>query len=124
MLVVCGSMQCEGAIASILPTQTLTVFGVRRGHFVYSFMFAAFGVSSFLGAFFMAFFFDYLGYTGMFAICLGMTLVSLVLTQLFGHRTFDYVDAMQHRMHEYEEQYKAVNAIGDKIENQETNKVE
>lgn len=49
LIVVCISMQCEGAIASILPTTTLSVFGMKRGHLVYSLMFSAFGVSALIG---------------------------------------------------------------------------
>lgn len=49
LVVVCLSMQCEGALASILPTTVLSVFGLKRGHMVYSIMFSVFGVASLCG---------------------------------------------------------------------------
>jgi hypothetical protein len=44
------SMMCEGAITSILPTQTIEHFGELRGPQVYSFMFSSFGVSAIMGS--------------------------------------------------------------------------
>jgi len=83
---------------------------------VYSFMFSAFGVSSFLGAFLMAYFFDYIGFFGMFLICFAMTVVSFILTMVYGDLHFDYVSGMGDRMQEYEKEYAAVNALDKKFE--------
>jgi uncharacterized membrane protein YoaT (DUF817 family) len=49
LLIVCLSMQCEGALASILPTTTLQVFGLKRGPMVYSLMFSVIGVAALSG---------------------------------------------------------------------------
>ena len=47
---VCLSMMCEGAITSILPTETIQHFGELRGPEIYSYMFSSFGVSAILGS--------------------------------------------------------------------------
>jgi hypothetical protein len=43
-------MMCEGSIAAILPTVTLSKFGVIRGHDVFSFMYSSYGVSALMGS--------------------------------------------------------------------------
>ena len=101
LVVICLSMQCEGAIASILPTTTLSVFGMKRGHLVYSFMFSAFGVSALLGGVCVKLLQDLIGYPGMFVLCFIQTLVAGGLTYKYGDMKFDYVLAMGDRMKEF-----------------------
>ena len=50
MIVISLSMMCEGAMTSILPTETLTHFKEKRGHQIYGYMFSSFGVSALLGS--------------------------------------------------------------------------
>ena len=44
------SMMCEGAITSILPTETLSHFGQTRGQDLYAIMFSSFGTSAIFGS--------------------------------------------------------------------------
>ena len=48
-IVIVLSLMCEGAMGSILPTMTMKYFRSRKGHEVYSYMYAAFGVQSVIG---------------------------------------------------------------------------
>ena len=76
-------MMCEGAITSILPTETIKHFGPTRGKQIYSYLFSAFGVSALLGSF-LVFLLQYrIGFTGMLIICLGLTLLAAVLTFIY-----------------------------------------
>jgi len=74
---------CEGAITSILPTETLHHFGEKRGHDVYAYMFSAFGVSAILGSVMVRFLQYKIGFTGMLAICMGLTLFAFLLTFVY-----------------------------------------
>lgn len=47
---VCISMVCEGAITSILPTETISHFGEERGPQIYAYLFSSFGVSAIVGS--------------------------------------------------------------------------
>ena len=51
---VCISMMCEGAITSILPTETLNHFGTIKGSEIFAFMFSSYGVSAISGSVFVA----------------------------------------------------------------------
>lgn len=87
-------MQCEGAIAAVLPTTTLQVFGMHKGHLVYSFMFSAFGVSSLIGGVMVKTVQDFIGYEGMFIFSFILTCLSLMLTLWYGDKKFDYLEAV------------------------------
>lgn len=77
------SLMCEGAIGAILPTITMQYFQHKRGHEVYSYMFAAFGTNSILGSIIVALFGYDLGYSGMLFLCLIMTIIASILTFYF-----------------------------------------
>jgi hypothetical protein len=76
-------MMCEGAITSILPTETMKHFGKERGSTVYSFMFSSFGVSAITGSIMVALLQYKIGFTGMLYICMGLTLISFLLTIIY-----------------------------------------
>ena len=80
---ICISMMCEGAITSILPTETMKHFGKTRGSTVYSFMFSSFGVSAITGSILVSLLQYKIGFTGMLYICMGLTLVSFLLTIIY-----------------------------------------
>ena len=89
--VICISMMCEGAITSILPTETLHHFGHNRGQDVYAFMFSSFGVSAITGSILVLLLQYEIGYSGMLLICLILTLVSMALTYVYpSWTTFEY----------------------------------
>lgn len=83
LVVVCISMMCEGAITSILPTETIKHFGDTRGKMIYSFMFSSFGVSAMIGWLLVMLLQYQIQFTGMLLICLGFTLISYVLTFIY-----------------------------------------
>ena len=80
---ICISMMCEGAITSILPTETMKHFGKTRGSTVYSFMFSSLGVSAITGSILVSLLQYKIGFTGMLYICMGLTLVSFLLTIIY-----------------------------------------
>jgi hypothetical protein len=94
LIVVCLSMQCEGALASILPTTVLSVFGLRRGHMVYSIMYSVFGVAALTGGLLVKVFQDTIGYEGMFTISFILTSISATLCYKFGDMKYDFVKGM------------------------------
>ena len=84
-------MMCEGAITSILPTETLNHFGQVRGQQVYSFMFSSFGVSAIFGSFLVGLLQYKIGYEGMLSICFVFTVLSVILTFIYkSGNKFDY----------------------------------
>ncbi len=88
---VCISMMCEGAITSILPTETLNHFGQIRGQEVYSFMFSSFGVSAIFGSLLVGLLQYEIGFQGMLSICFAFTVVSVLLTFVYkSAEKFDY----------------------------------
>lgn len=100
-------MQCEGAVAAVLPTTTLQVFGMHKGHLVYSYMFSAFGVSSLVGGVMVKTVQDYIGYSGMFIFSFILTCLSLTLTLVYGDKKFDSVEFLgEERMKEFDEKSK------------------
>ena len=80
---VCLSMMCEGAITSILPTETITHFGEKRGPAVYSFMFSSFGVSAIIGSAIVSQLQYEIGFPGMLTICMVLTVMALLLTFVY-----------------------------------------
>ena len=89
--VVCISMMCEGAITSILPTETIKYFGGLRGRQVYGYMFSSFGVSAITGSIIVMLLQYEIGYTGMLYLCLALTFVSFLLTFVYkSTSTFKY----------------------------------
>ena len=82
-IVICVSMMCEGAITSILPTETLKHFGTKRGSQIYSYMFSSFGVSAITGSILVALLQYEIGYTGMLYLCLALTLIAFLLTFVY-----------------------------------------
>ena len=50
-IVVFLSFMCDGSMASMLPAVTLTVFGIKRGGQVYSYLYSTFGAAALLGTF-------------------------------------------------------------------------
>ena len=95
---ICISMMCEGAITSILPTETLKHFGKDRGPTVYSFMFSSFGVSAITGSIMVSLLQYTIGFTGMLYICMGLTLVSFLLTIVYrSDKPFKYSSIYQKR---------------------------
>mmetsp|Transcript_864 Transcript_864/g.1308 ORF Transcript_864/g.1308 Transcript_864/m.1308 type:complete len:117 (+) Transcript_864:590-940(+) len=95
-IVICISMMCEGAITSILPTETISHFGKKRGKQVYSYMFSSFGVSAIAGSILVALLQYEIGFTGMLYLCLALTLVSMFLTFLYSSgKNFKYAPLMQ-----------------------------
>jgi predicted MFS family arabinose efflux permease len=84
-------MMCEGAITSILPTETLNHYGQIRGQEVYSFMFSSFGVSAIFGSLLVGLLQYKIGFEGMLSICFAFTGVSLLLTFVYkSAEKFDY----------------------------------
>ena len=89
-------------MAAILPTITLEVFGIKRGHFLYSFIFSSFGVSALTGGLLVRTLQDKIGYFGMFTICFVFTSLSAFLTYKFGDMKYNYVKGMgEERMKKY-----------------------
>jgi predicted MFS family arabinose efflux permease len=95
MVVIALSMQCEGAVASILPTTSLMVFGVKRGMLVYSFMMSSFAISSLAGAILVKLFQNSIGYSGMLLICFILTSISALLTIKYGDIRYNYVKGLE-----------------------------
>ena len=73
-------MMCEGSIAAILPTVTLSKFGVIRGHDVFSFMYSSYGVSALLGSLLVGSLQYLIGFTGMIGIALAFVIFACILT--------------------------------------------
>ena len=91
-IIVCMSMMCEGAITSILPTETMKHFGSLRGPQIYGYMFSSFGVSAITGSVLVGLLQYEIGFTGMLYLCQGLTLVSFILTFVYrSDKKFRYV---------------------------------
>lgn len=73
-------MMCEGSIASILPTVTLTKFGVIRGHDVFSFMYSSYGVSALLGSVLVGSVLSIIGFSGMIWISAAFVVIACIIT--------------------------------------------
>mmetsp|Transcript_28073 Transcript_28073/g.21006 ORF Transcript_28073/g.21006 Transcript_28073/m.21006 type:complete len:97 (+) Transcript_28073:241-531(+) len=84
------SIQCEGAIAAILPTHSLNYFGLARGKLTYAFMYSCIGLSSFSGSLLVKYVQDYIGYEGMFIISLALTALATAIWWFIGDKKFDY----------------------------------
>ncbi len=73
------SFTLDGVMGSVVPTIAIEVFGHKRGHEVYSYLFSNFGVMSIISALTVSVFLKYLGYNGVFMICMGSTIISFIL---------------------------------------------
>jgi MFS family permease len=82
-VVVSLSMMCEGALTSILPTETLHHFREKRGHQVYAFMFSSFGASGIVSSVIVLLFQYTVGFTGMLAICMVLSVAAFALTFVY-----------------------------------------
>lgn len=122
LVTVMMSMMCEGAMAAVLPTVTLSTFGTKRGKSVYSFMFSAFGVQALIGGIIVGTLQYKIGYYGFFLICLALTTIAGILTYNFDEETkFDYDKAQanidKHKHHHSnssckDDEFKRVNWVG------------
>jgi hypothetical protein len=72
-----------GAMTSMLPVVTMSVFGQMRGYDVYSYMYSIFGVASFTGLLMVELLQHKIGYTGMLFICLFFTFSALGFTYFY-----------------------------------------
>ena len=79
-IIVVLSMMCEGAIASMLPTITIEIFGHKRGHQIYSFVYSNFGFQALASGLIVGTLSNYIGFHGIFMCCLGTTLIAAFLT--------------------------------------------
>ena len=69
-----------------------SLFGVVRGADVYSYLYSSFGVQAFSGGIIVATLQYQIGYTGLFTICMILTLISAFLTFKFSkNMRFDYL---------------------------------
>ena len=76
-------MMCEGALTSILPTETINHFGEQRGPQIYAYMFSSFGLSAIFGSFVVRYLQYEHGYFGMLSICFLFTLLAVGLTIVY-----------------------------------------
>lgn len=92
LVVVFLSFACDGVMGSVVPTVAIEVFGHKRGHEVYSFLFANFGLASICSALIISVLLKYMGYKYLFILCLVSTVISFTLAMsLDTKKPFDYI---------------------------------
>ena len=84
------SIMCEGAIASLIPTLSLKIFGERKGPTVYSFLYSSIGISALLGSVLVDYFLYEIQYNGILLIALVFSICAFVLTVCLNERKFDF----------------------------------
>ena len=91
-IVICLSLMCEGAMASMLPVATKQVFGFKRGPCVYSYLWSSFGVASILGALSVKTFLDLLGYDAMLLVCTAFSTLTVIITYFYSFERISYAE--------------------------------
>ena len=74
---------CLGGLLVMAPTTGQSIFGQKTGSNIYGFYWTVFAVANFLQYAFVAGIADKISFDGIIYICLGMTVVSLIILNLF-----------------------------------------
>ena len=92
LIVVGLSFACDGVMGSVVPTIAIEIFGHKRGHEVYSYLFSNFGLMSVFSALIVSVCLSYIGYNGVFMFCLVCTIISFILAMSIDtKKKFDYI---------------------------------
>ena len=92
LFVVAISFACDGVMGSVVPTIAIEIFGHKRGHEIYSYLFSNFGLMSVFSALMVSVCLKYVGYQGIFMICLLTTIISFILAMsLDTKKKFNYL---------------------------------
>lgn len=103
---VCISMSCEGAVTATIPPVTIQKFGLIRGHDVFGFMYASYGISTLLSTLAKNTIGYSYGFEGMIYVCAVLWVVALFLTyRLDDNHVFNYPKLFGQEPHTYGEIY-------------------